>query len=182
MLPMTTQRLVLRPLRLEDATGVFAYASDPEVTHYLPWETHQTLEDSKAFIAHAQSMKDDPFNNLALCLKDTPDSLIGVVCLRRGAHEFSAELAYALSQQYWRHGFMYEACSALRNMAFGDLGYKRLSATCAKENIASKSLMKKLGMQFEGCLRASTYRKNTLWDIEYYAILEDDWRALKGND
>lgn len=178
MLPIITPRLTLRPLHLEDATGVFDYASDPEVTKYLPWETHQTLDDSLAFITHALSIKDDPLNHLGICLKDQRDTIIGVVCLKKGAHEFSGELAYALSQKYWRQGIMHEACRALMTIGFRDLGYKRISATCAQENIASKSVMKKLGMQFEGCLRASTYRKNKLWDIEYYSILDDEWRAL----
>jgi len=29
----------------DDAEAVFAYASDPEVTRFVIWETHRTLED-----------------------------------------------------------------------------------------------------------------------------------------
>ena len=61
--------------------------------------------------------------------------------------------------------------------AFKDLSLKRIFAKCARENIASKSLMQKLGMSYEGCLRAVRHAKNRFWDMEYYAILDDEWRA-----
>ena len=36
---LETERLLLRKMRLDDAEAVFAYASDPEVTRYVLWET-----------------------------------------------------------------------------------------------------------------------------------------------
>src|SRR3712207_9563548 len=47
---LETERLILRKLTLDDAKAVFAYASDPEVTHYVIWEMHRTIEDSTAFL------------------------------------------------------------------------------------------------------------------------------------
>jgi [ribosomal protein S5]-alanine N-acetyltransferase len=36
---LETERLLLRKMRLDDAEAMFAYASDPEVTRYVPCET-----------------------------------------------------------------------------------------------------------------------------------------------
>jgi [ribosomal protein S5]-alanine N-acetyltransferase len=36
---LETERLLLRRMRLDDAEAMFAYASDPEVTRYVLWET-----------------------------------------------------------------------------------------------------------------------------------------------
>src|SRR3712207_4904035 len=47
---LETERLVLRKMTLDDAGAVFAYASDPEVTRYVLWETHRSVEDSRAFL------------------------------------------------------------------------------------------------------------------------------------
>jgi ribosomal-protein-alanine N-acetyltransferase len=47
---LETERLRLRRLWLDDAADVFEYASDPEVSRYTTWETHKTLEDSRAFL------------------------------------------------------------------------------------------------------------------------------------
>ncbi len=47
---LETERLLLRRMRLDDAEAMFAYASDPEVTRYVLWETHRSIEDSEGFL------------------------------------------------------------------------------------------------------------------------------------
>ena len=43
---LETGRLLLRRMRLDDAEAMFAYASDPEVTRYVLFDTHRSIEDS----------------------------------------------------------------------------------------------------------------------------------------
>ena len=50
---LETERLLLRKMRLDDAEAMFAYASDPEVTRYVLWDTHRSVEDSEEFLRHA---------------------------------------------------------------------------------------------------------------------------------
>lgn len=48
---LTTDRLILRPLTVDDAQSVFDnWASDDEVTKYLTWTTHQSVDDSIAYL------------------------------------------------------------------------------------------------------------------------------------
>jgi RimJ/RimL family protein N-acetyltransferase len=47
---LETDRLILRKITLGDAEAVFDYASDPEVTRYVIWDTHRTIEDSETFL------------------------------------------------------------------------------------------------------------------------------------
>ena len=43
-----TGRLVLRPFRIEDAQPMYEnWASDPEVTKFLMWPTHTSVEVSR---------------------------------------------------------------------------------------------------------------------------------------
>ncbi|MBP6951636.1 MAG: N-acetyltransferase [Alphaproteobacteria bacterium] len=173
-----TNRLKIRPLRLEDAQSLYSYASDPEVAKYVSWSPHQSIEDSKAFIHEGIKQQTiTPLDPLAIAFKDAPDILIGAVGMRPTlSHPYEGLLSYVLGRQYWQQGLMFEACSALIDKAFKEYGYKRIYAFCLKENIASKSLMKKLGMTFEGCLRSRFFRKDKFWDVDYFAILEDEWR------
>ena len=46
-----TQRLILKPITLEDASAVFVWASDPEVNRYMPYPLHKSIEDTRAWIA-----------------------------------------------------------------------------------------------------------------------------------
>jgi ribosomal-protein-alanine N-acetyltransferase len=41
---LESERLILRPFRIEDASDMFEYASDPEVLKYLWWEVHPNIE------------------------------------------------------------------------------------------------------------------------------------------
>lgn len=45
---INTKRLILRPFQVEDAREMFEnWASDPEVTQYLTWLPHESVETTK---------------------------------------------------------------------------------------------------------------------------------------
>ena len=47
----TTTRLVLRPIGSDDAQAIFdSYGQDPEVTRYLSWRPHKSIEDTQAYV------------------------------------------------------------------------------------------------------------------------------------
>lgn len=177
VIPIKTDRLILRHLRPEDATSIYDYASDPEITSYVAFEPHKSLDDSIAFIEKslANPSQESLDQNFAIAFKEIPDVVIGTVSLKENNHPYEGVMSYVLARKYWRQGVMYEACSALMKIAFKERGMKRVFATCTRENVASKSLMKKLGMRYEGCLRANSYSKERFWDLEYYSILDDEY-------
>jgi len=37
-------------MTLDDASDLFEYARDPEITRYVSWQPHKTIEDSKEFL------------------------------------------------------------------------------------------------------------------------------------
>ena len=47
---LETERLILRKLTLQDADDIFAYGSDPEVSRFMTWETHKSIEEARSFI------------------------------------------------------------------------------------------------------------------------------------
>ena len=50
-LTLETERLILRPFEKEDAEAIFyGWASDPEVTRYLTWDTHESIEMTRALL------------------------------------------------------------------------------------------------------------------------------------
>ena len=47
-----TDRLILRRFRSEDAEDMYAnWASDPEVTRFLTWPTHSSVDVTKAILS-----------------------------------------------------------------------------------------------------------------------------------
>ena len=77
-LTLETQRLILRPFKIEDAEAMFSgWANDPEVTKYLTWNTHKNLEETKVIINQWIKEYEKPERlNFAIVLK-SQDKLIG---------------------------------------------------------------------------------------------------------
>ena len=47
-----TERLLLRPFRLEDAPDLFEWVSDPIVNRYMPYALYTDLAQARDWIAH----------------------------------------------------------------------------------------------------------------------------------
>ncbi|MDM1545606.1 GNAT family N-acetyltransferase [Ignatzschineria indica] len=155
---LETERLILRPITLEDAEDLFEYASDPENTkHTFP--THQSLEESQWIIANL--FMRNPLGNFAIELKEN-GKMIGTCDLRVNEDEKSAELAYAINKKYWGKGYAPEAARKLLDFAFNTLKIERVWAKYAAENSASGRVMEKIGMEKEGVLR---HTKNLCGDF-----------------
>jgi ribosomal-protein-alanine N-acetyltransferase len=71
---------------------------------------------------------------------------------------------------------MPEAVRAVLAHAFDDLGLHRIEAYCKVENAASARVMEKVGMAFEGVLRAYVWKDGRPRDVKMYSILAPDWR------
>jgi RimJ/RimL family protein N-acetyltransferase len=52
-----TERLIIRKPVLADAEQIYAnYATDPLVTRYMIWSPHQSVDDSRGWIAHCEGV------------------------------------------------------------------------------------------------------------------------------
>jgi [ribosomal protein S5]-alanine N-acetyltransferase len=173
-----TERLLLRRMRLDDAEAMFAYASDPEVTRYVPWDTHRSIEDSESFLTFAiEGYERGDFGGWGVVLKDS-GVFIGTCGLDAGyAPEHArAELGYVLSREHWGKGLMPEAVRAVIRFGFGRIGLNRIEARCIAENTASARVMEKAGMTYEGTLREREFIKGAYRDMKLYSILGREYR------
>ena len=175
---LETERLLLRKMRLDDAEAVFAYASDPEVTRYVLWDTHRSVEDSESFLRSAtEGYERGDFGGWGVVLK-VDGAFVGTCGVDAGyAPEHArAELGYVLSREHWGKGLMTEAVRAVIAFGFEQLSLNRIQARCIAENVASARVMEKAGMTHEGTLRESEFIKGAYRDIELYSILRREYR------
>ena len=175
---LETERLLLRKMRLDDARAMFAYASDPEVTRYVLFETHRSIEDSRAFLRYAEEgYERGDFGGWGLVLKDS-GAFIGTCGVDVGyAPEHArAELGYVLSRDHWGKGLMPEAIRAVIRFGFGRMELNRIQARCMAENTASARVMEKAGMTYEGTLREHELIKGAYRDMKFYSILRRERR------
>jgi ribosomal-protein-alanine N-acetyltransferase len=179
---LETDRLLLRPLGIQDAVHIYEYARNPNVSRFTLWEPHQTITDSESYILdyalpYYRKRTPEPWG---ITLKSDPKKIIGTVGLFWVSEKAkSMELAYALAESHWGQGLVAEASRAAMDYCLSELGAVRIQARCKTENTASAKVMEKLGMKFEGTLRSAVFHRGRHWDMHYYAILSDD-RGPKG--
>ena len=147
-----TERLVLREPHGDDARVVFeGWAQDPEVTRYLTWRPHQHIEQTEAFVKSCISAWENKTRfPYVITLKATSE-IIGMLDPRIEGPR--AGIGYAAARAHWGKGYMPEAARAIIDWAFQQSSIYRVYATTDVENIASRRVLEKVGMQYEGILR-----------------------------
>ena len=176
-----TPRLILRKVTPEDLDNIFEYCKNPNVARYVTWDAHQSLEDTKKFINYAlDSYKVGAPEPMAIILKDDPKQrMIGSVGLIPASPKNRTfELGYVIAEEYWGKGIVAEAAKPLINFGFKHFAMQRLQCRCDILNPQSSRVMEKLGMQYEGTLKASMYLKGKPRDMHMYSIVKSDFRPF----
>ena len=158
---LVTERLRIREFVVKDHGAVHRYASDPEVTRYMDWGPND-LKATEAFLHEAEvSALSYPRTRYALAVvRRDLNALIGSVeLLLDNEHEGRGVLGYVLARPDWGNGYATEAACALLRYGFDELGLATISATCDPDNTASATVLEKIGMRPDGCLRHSVYAR-----------------------
>ena len=150
-----TQRLIVRRLQLEDAQEVFeGWGQDPEVTQYLSWSVHQSIDDTLAFLRHADHAWKQGSGHLPFGLQSKETGkLIGGIGYGIEAR-CRAQVGYALMQNAWGQGFASEALEGLIQQIWQTFPeVYRIYGMCHATHYASAGVMLKVGMEKEGVFK-----------------------------
>jgi ribosomal-protein-alanine N-acetyltransferase len=175
---LETVRLRLRPLTIDDAGDIFAYAADSQVTKYLMWSPHRSIDDSLVFInaAIGRYKKRQPAP-WAMELKSEQKVIGTCDYISWSPDHGRTEIGYAMAREYWGRGLMTEAVREIIEYGFRDTGINRIQALCEIPNIGSARVMEKVGMLYEGILRDYMIQHGAFRDMKIYAILRKDWEG-----
>lgn len=173
-----THRLLLRRFRIEDAEEMYEnWASDPEVTKYLTWPTHSSVEISRMVLNDwIPRYEDGGFFNWAIVWKETGSVIGNISVVKVNEAAESGDIGYCMGRAYWGRGIMPEALRAVMGFLFDTVGLNRVAATHAPENPKSGRVMAKAGMIKEGVLRGAGRNNQGICDDVWYAALRDEWK------
>lgn len=147
-----TERLQMRLPIIEDADSIFEqYAQDEDVTRYLIWPPHKSIEDTKDFLKRCQTSWSSDSDFPWAIIRKEDNILVGMVGIRINEH--GVNLGYLLGKQFWHQGYMIETLKPIIDWAFSQDEIYRVWAFCDVENTSSASLLEKAGLQREGVLR-----------------------------
>ena len=172
-----TPRLILRRAVRKDAEAMFRnWASDPEVTKYLTWPTHSTVDISKRVLdSWIKEYKKDDYYQWMIVLKELGQPIGSISVVQQRQDIGQAEIGYCIGRSWWHQGITTEALNAVIDFLFREVGANRLTARHDPRNPHSGNVMKKCGMVYEGTTRQSDRNNQGLCDASHYAILRCDW-------
>lgn len=178
---LETARLVLRPLRFEDAPAIQRYFPRWTIVRWLdarvPWpypDDGANLHVRKCLEERAQGKR----FFWTICLKEAQDDLIGGIDLwpDDGSHD---QRGFWIASEFQGHGFMTEAAERVTEYAFLQLGWPHLWLTNAEANVPSSRIKQRQGAQL-----AKRIEKNYVSGRgggEVWLLKSEEWKRRRGS-
>lgn len=149
-----TERLILRPLFVEDADAVFEWASDEDVARYMVYPTYRSKDKVRKWLESIQVF--DGEYHFGFERKEDGvligSGSIGPDANREGFWDFG----YNFRRDCWGRGYATEAAKAMIGFAHDHFGIKWFSSSHVEANRASGRVMEKCGLRF---VRYGTFQK-----------------------
>jgi RimJ/RimL family protein N-acetyltransferase len=173
----STERLVLRRFRAEDAEVFAAYRSDPDVARYQSWDAPVLIAEAVRQVRGFAEADPAAPGWFQYAVEHRADGvLIGDIGVRLHDNLMQAEIGYAFAPSYQGKGYATEAVRCMLNRLFGS-GIHRVSAECDARNTASARLLARLGFRREGHRVEHTWIKGEWTDDLLFGLLARDWEG-----
>jgi RimJ/RimL family protein N-acetyltransferase len=174
---LITPRLLLREFLETDWQAMLDYQQDPRYLQYYEWEERSRLDVQQllGMFIHWQNEKPRRKFQFAVCLLGQTQ-MIGNCGIRKDHYDsLQADIGYELAPAAWSCGYATEAARRIIQFGFEELGVQRITAECVEENLASRRVLERCGLQFFERQDAHLMFKGRDWNILVYAIERQQW-------
>jgi RimJ/RimL family protein N-acetyltransferase len=147
-----TERLLLREMRLSDAEDLFEMDANPNVHQYLWNKPLTNITEVIDYILLVQEQyKTNKIGRFVVILKETKE-LIGWAGLKYNRDMVNNkvdfyDIGYRLNEKFWGKGYASEASIAWLQYGFNEMKIEVMEAAAHTDNIASNTILKKIGMK-----------------------------------
>ncbi len=165
---LETERLLLRPLTLDDAPAVFQWTSDERVTKYMSYPTHTDIRQTEEWIK--STFTDESEWNWAFVLK-SENRVIGTGGIGPNAYMKGYwGIGYNFHYDYWHKGYCTEAMKAVISFVHNELGVNKICSDHTIENPRSGKVMEKCGLKFHHYGEYSKIDNSKTFKAKFYAM------------
>ncbi|MBQ6559900.1 MAG: GNAT family N-acetyltransferase [Erysipelotrichaceae bacterium] len=170
---LTTDRLILRPLKAEDASAIFKniYHDKEAQRYYLaPYLEKEEDLDLNSLIRRCEETEKYAF---AIVVKGA-NEVIGMINQFGdiSKDDQSIELGYAIGSRYWNQGYATEALREMIRFLFSK-GIRKVCCRAITKNVPSIKVMQKSGMKYEGRVCSELFYHGRYWDVDHFYITEE---------
>lgn len=175
-----TDRLILRQVQPGDWEYAYKnWCSDPEVTKFLQWPTHQDADETEEILDGWMERYDEgDYYNWLIELKDLGEPIGNISVVSQDQRARRAHIGYCIGRAWWHQGIMTEALKAVISYLFHE-GYLRIESRHNVKNPHSGDVMRKAGMQYECTLRGYDWDNSGIGDAALYSIMKEDYKGYK---
>ena len=147
---LETSRLRLRSWQSSDVVAYSKACNTPSVMKWLGGvESWRAVRKDIRYFSRMEAS--DGFTFWALELRESQRLIgfCGLLPITEKDCPFAGaiEIGWRICEGEWRNGYAFEAASRVLQFGFDDLGLSGIVSRAASGNVASRGLMKKLGMQ-----------------------------------
>ena len=170
---LTTPRLVLRALKVQDVPRLDDILRNEEVSRYIGWGP---IKRARKFIRSTRkAFEAGRVLHWGICEKES-GALMGIISLQSiDRRNQSAMAGFWLGRAYWDRGYMNEAFRAVLGHCFNEMKLNRVWAGHLEGNTASGRVQQKCGLRYEGTQRQESYKDGRFYDLLLYAILREEF-------
>lgn len=172
---LKTKRLILRPIQFEDWQELFyGLRNQPEFLYYANKKRASKKQQKQSLENIAEKYKNLDYYNWVLTQK-TDGKIVGQIVLKVMEVNQCVEFSYATDNRFCGKGYMTEALDCIINFAINKIKVQRIQGGCATQNIASKKVMQKCNMNFEGTLKGYLKLSDGFHDMHMFALTKQDF-------
>jgi len=142
---LETERLILRPLSLDDLNAVFKWTGDPRVNKYMIYPLYKNPEDGREWLSHLY--ENEKNIDYGFVYKETGE-LIGSGGIYYHEDIDTWRIGYNLACDFWKKGLAVEAMEKIIEYGRSKFDIKIIDGEFCVDNYGSRRVMEKLGMTF----------------------------------
>ncbi len=152
----------------------------PEVyatTYGIP-RNYNSVRAKLWFKAIKENMKKNTAYEFAIVLKETNRYIGNIGLININAASRKAEITYIVDRDYMNRGIATEAAAIMLDYGFNKMELNKISGICMSVNPASRRVMEKLGMKYEGTVREDMLKDRVYYDIDILSILRSEYTGV----
>jgi aminoglycoside 6'-N-acetyltransferase len=173
------ERVVIRRFTGDDAHALAGYRSKDEVARYQTWSNFG-VDDATALITEMEASEVEPGRWYQVAI-EAHGELVGDIGYLLDQREYStARIGYSLDPDHQGRGLAGEAVTVFLDWAFAAHRLHRVIASVDPRNTPSTRLLERLGFRREAHHVEAIWFKGEWADDLVYAMLDREWRALRG--
>lgn len=162
-----TDRLILRPLTVNDADNVFEWTGDERVTEYMIYPCHKNIEATREWLCSLDSLENEYTWGF---VRKSDGKLIGSGGIRFRTDENVWSFGYNLRYDCWGQGYATESSKRMIEYAYSENNAREFVSEHAVENTASGKVIEKCGLVFDGYSEYSKFDNSRTFKSKKYRM------------